>query len=101
MPSHNADGVEDAVTFSALAAQKLDHLIRPVQLIAAFELIAASQAIDLRSGMTLSPPLRRVYDAVRAVSSFLDEDRPIATEVEALASMIGSGRLRDHAYTSS
>jgi histidine ammonia-lyase len=101
VPSHNADGYEDAVTFSALAAQKLDHLVRRVQLIAAFELIAASQAVDLRGSMTLSLPLRRVFDAVRAVSPFLDEDRPIANEVEAVATMIGSGRLRNQAYTSS
>jgi histidine ammonia-lyase len=97
LPSHNADGVEDAVTFAALAATKLDELLASVRLIAAFELIAAAQAADLRH-TPLSPALARVHALVRGVSPFLDDDRPIAAEVEALAGLVASGELERQAY---
>ena len=97
LPSHNADGVEDAVTFAPLAATKLDELLESVRLIAAFELVAAAQAADIRA-TPLSPALRRVHAVVRGVSPFLEDDRPIAAEVEALAALISSGDVRGQAY---
>jgi len=100
MPSHNADGVEDAVTFSALAARKLDELVGQLRLIVAFELVAASQAVDLR-GAPVSAALTRVHAAVRALSPFIDDDRPLAAEVEAVADqLVDSGAVVVQAYTS-
>jgi histidine ammonia-lyase len=99
LPSHNADGVEDTVTFAPFAATKLDELVDSVRLIAAYELVAAAQAADIR-GVRLSPALRRVHALVRGVSPFLEEDRPIAKEIEALAGLIASGDVRAQAYRS-
>jgi histidine ammonia-lyase len=100
MPSHNADGIEDAVTFAALAADKLDELLTLLRLLVAFELIAASQAIDLR-GQPIAMALGRVHRVVRSTSPFIDDDRPMGTDVQAVADrLVASGELIAQAYTS-
>ena len=100
LASHNADGIEDSVTFAALAATKLAELVDKVDLIVAFELVAACQAVDLRTGGPLaegpdiSPSLVPVYAAVRNVCRFLAEDRPIGREIEAIArDLVATGVL--------
>ena len=94
LPSHNADGQEDSATFAALAAQKLGALIERLDLIVAFELVAAAQAIDLAKPERIAPRLREVHDAVRAQSPFIDDDRPVGREVERIAEeLVGSGEL--------
>ncbi len=100
LPSHNADGIEDSVTFSALAATKLDQLLQRLSLLVAFELVAACQANDLRNGgPTMHPPiaprLQNVYAAIRDRCAFLHEDRPIGREIEAIAEqLVTSGHIR-------
>jgi histidine ammonia-lyase len=91
MASHNADGIEDSATFSALAASKLGELVTSLSLLAAFEMVAACQAVDLRSpGGTapLAPALRPTYAAVRAICPFVDEDRPLGRQIEAVAQLV-------------
>lgn len=99
LASHNADGVEDSATFAALAASKLTDLVEKLDLLAAFELVAGCQAIDLRFGgdggvaPAIAPSLRPVHTAVRERCRYIDEDRPIGREVEAIAALVSSGRL--------
>lgn len=96
MASHNADGVEDAVTFSALAVDKLETLLDRLALVIAVEALAAAQALDLRGlpAGAAGSPLSAVYAAVRAVSPPFSDDRPIGREIEAVAAgLIASGRL--------
>ena len=59
LPSQNADGQEDAATFSALAAQKLDELLDRLDLLIALELLAGAQAIDLAGLSELPAKLAR------------------------------------------
>ncbi len=87
MASHNADGIEDSATFAALAAQKLAELLTQLRLLVAAELIAAAQAVDLR-GTPISPALQRVHGGVRQLSAFIDADRPIGSEIEAVAQQL-------------
>ena len=48
----------------------------------------------MRPGPAIAPSLVPVYTAVRDRSRFIDEDRPIGREIEAIASeLVGSGRL--------
>lgn len=100
LPSHNADGIEDAATFSPLAADKFDTVLDRMALLIAFELIAACQAIDLRRDKTeagldpaLGPALLGTYRAVRSLSSFIGEDRPVGREVESIAAALLAGTL--------
>ncbi len=99
LASHNADGVEDSATFAALAASKLTDLLEKLDLLVAFEFVAACQAIDLRLGgngdvaPTMAPSLTPVYTAVRKHCRFIAEDRPIGREIEAIAAVVSSGRF--------
>lgn len=109
LPSHNADGVEDAATFAPLAARKFDDLLRLGEMLVAIELLVACQAIDLRAQKAARArpfdasritgeqrPLERAYQGVRALSPFIDADRPLGREIEAVATaLVRSGALAE------
>ncbi|HEY7766074.1 MAG TPA: aromatic amino acid lyase [Aestuariivirgaceae bacterium] len=94
MPSHNADGQEDSLSHAPLAVEKLAALCEAYELLVAFELLAAAQAVDLARPERLARKLQELYGAIRAISPFIDEDRPVGREVERLADeLVRSGRL--------
>ena len=60
----------------------------------AMVLLAAAQAVDLRSGAPkLGERSRIIHTAIRQVSSFLDRDRPMEQDVADVAALIVAGRL--------
>ena len=94
LPSQNADGQEDAATFSALAAQKLGELLDRLDLLIALELLAGAQAVDLAGRQELPARLAPVHARLRAISPFIDDDRPLGREIERVASeLIRTGEL--------
>jgi histidine ammonia-lyase len=94
MPSHNADGQEDSLSHAPLAVQKLAEQIDRYELLVAFELMAATQAIDLAKPKRIAPRLGEIHRAVRKISGFIDEDRPVGGEIEAIANeLVRSGKL--------
>ncbi len=88
LPSHNADGQEDAATFSAFAAQKLGDLLDRLDLLIALELVAGAQAIDLAGLTDLPVRLSAVHARIRTLSRFIDDDRPVGREIERIASEV-------------
>jgi histidine ammonia-lyase len=86
-----ADGVEDYAPMTFRVAEKTGEIIRRLRRLAAAELIVAAQAIDLRGDVRLGPPLRSLYDRVRAQVPPLEDDRPLGPEIEALAEAIEEG----------
>jgi len=94
LPSQNADGQEDAATFSAFAAQKLGDLLDRLDLLVALELLAGAQAIDLAGVTKLPARLAPVHARIREISHFIDDDRPLGREIERIASeLIKTGKL--------
>jgi histidine ammonia-lyase len=94
LPSQNADGQEDAATFSALAAQKLSELLDRLDLLVALELLAGAQAVDLAGIKKLPAKLAPVHARLRAISRFIDDDRPLGREVERIAvELVRAGKL--------
>jgi histidine ammonia-lyase len=94
LPSQNADGQEDAATFSAFAAQKLGDLLDRFDLLIAIELLAGAQAIDLAGLETLPTRLAPIHAQIRAISPFIEDDRPLGREIERVASeLVGTGKL--------
>ncbi len=85
LPSHNANGVEDAATFTPLAAGKLIELCEQLSFLVAYELLAGAQAVDLAKPDGVAPRIKTAHELLRAYSAFMDEDRPIGREVEAIA----------------
>jgi histidine ammonia-lyase len=94
LPSHNADGQEDSATFSALAAQKLSELLDRFDLLVALELLAGAQAVELAGVKKLPAKLAPAHARIRAISPFVDDDRPLGREIERIAAeLIRTGEL--------
>jgi histidine ammonia-lyase len=87
-PSVNADGVEDCLTNAMLAAGNLARVVELSRRLTALEALAAAQACDLR-GTPPTGPLAALYTDIRALSPRIRESRPLAAEIEALATYFG------------
>jgi histidine ammonia-lyase len=61
--------------------------------IAGMELMVAAQAVDLRKVAKLGAGTQRAYDWVRGLSMFVDVDRSLSAEVEAVGAAVLSGEL--------
>ena len=62
--------------------------------LAAIELVAAAQAVDLRTGIRLGDGTGRIHGFVRSHVAALDEDRPTGIDFERLAGAVAKGELR-------
>lgn len=79
---------EDHVSMAAHGARRLSDIAQNVGHIVAIELMAAAQGIDLRRPLKTSPKLTRAMEAVRARAAFLEDDRLLAPDIEALADLV-------------
>jgi histidine ammonia-lyase len=62
--------------------------------IAAIELLAAAQGIDLRRPLKTSPLLQKVHAAVRGRAAFWDQDREMAPDIAAVSQLVIAGDVR-------
>ncbi|GLY22318.1 aromatic amino acid ammonia-lyase [Micromonospora sp. NBRC 101691] len=85
---------QDKVSMGTIAARDARTVVELTRSVAAIHLIALAQAIDLRGVEKASPAVRRVHAAIRAVSPFVDGDRRLDLDVEAVAGLIRTGALR-------
>jgi histidine ammonia-lyase len=86
---------EDHVSMATYAARRLTDMARNAAMVVAIELLAAAQGVDLRKPLKTSPKLSQAMEAIRARSAFLDQDRYIAPEMEAVAQLVLSGWFRE------
>jgi histidine ammonia-lyase len=82
-----SEGVEDHATQSLLAVRKLGDILASWRLLIACEMVAATQAVDLRDGHRLGVGTAEVHTMVRRLVPPLEEDRPLGEDV---------ARLSDH-----
>lgn len=85
---------QDKVSMGATAARQTRDLVEIVERASCMHLIALCQAADIRGADRLGRT-RRVYDAVREEVSFVEVDRPMDDDIEAVRSMLRDGRLLD------
>ncbi len=85
---------EDHVSMATFAARRLGDMVANAATIVPIELLAAAQGVDLRRPLATSPPLARAHAAVRERSPFLDQDRSLKADIEAVADLVASGRFR-------
>ncbi|MFE3028302.1 HAL/PAL/TAL family ammonia-lyase [Nocardia tengchongensis] len=85
---------QDKVSMGTIAARDARTVVQLTQRVAAIHLMALCQAADLRGTASLTAPTKAVHDLVRAVSPFVDGDRRLDTEIEAVAELVASGRVR-------
>jgi len=86
---------EDHVSMGANAARHTLEIIENVRHILAIELLTAAQAIDLRQegANLLGVGTAIAHLKIREEVEFLENDRALAPDIEALAQLIGSGTV--------
>lgn len=86
-----SESVEDHATMAPRSVAKADEIRERLVHLIAIEAVIAAQAVDLRTPemrSTLGSGAREIYEGVRARSAFLDEDRSLAPDFEAVAEWI-------------
>ncbi|TVP77760.1 MAG: histidine ammonia-lyase [Gemmatimonadales bacterium] len=86
-------GQEDHVSMGLASARKVRRAAELLQVVAAAELLAASQALEYRRPLRSSPPLEEVHQAIRQVVPSLEEDRSPAPDLEAIRRLMEEGRF--------
>ncbi|MNQ81693.1 Histidine ammonia-lyase [compost metagenome] len=84
----SSNGQEDHVSMGANAATKCLRVVENVERILAIELITATQALELRRPLKSSPRIEKLMQDFRAVVSFNDADRLLATDIKAAVQFI-------------
>lgn len=99
--STNAD-FQDFVSMGLIAARKAAAVFQNTVGVVAFELLAATQALELRQaeGAQVSSASRAAMKTVRAVVGPLREDRSFTEDLTAVASLICNGQMLSPAPTS-
>jgi histidine ammonia-lyase len=82
---------EDHVSMATHAARRLRYMADNSGRIAAIELLAGAQGIDLRRPLKTSPALQQALSEIRNRVAFLETDRPFAPDIEAAFRLIQEG----------
>ena len=91
---HSVDSIstsgnqEDYVSMGMSGARRLDRMLHNLRHVVAIELLCACQGIDLLAPLQTGTLARKAYDAVRAKSSKVLEDRPLSAEIQSVAALI-------------
>jgi histidine ammonia-lyase len=93
---HSVDSIttsgnqEDYVSMGMSGARRLERMLQNLRYTVAIELLCACQGIDLLAPLQTGPLGKKGYDAVRAKSAKVVQDRPLAAEIEAVSALIGN-----------
>ena len=91
---------EDFVSMGTTAARKAGTILENTRSVLAYELLTACQAIDIRRqigrwGTGLSPAGEAVFRHVREKVAFMEVDRELWPDIQAVEAMVRSGELLD------
>lgn len=84
-------GQEDHVSMATHASVRLWPMVRNAGYVVAIELLCAAQGLDLRNEGHAAPANRPTYELVRSKAEFLQDDRIMAGEMEAIAAEVLDG----------
>jgi phenylalanine ammonia-lyase len=84
---------QDKVSMGTIAARDARAIVELVQYVTAIHLHALCQAADVRGPSRLSPSTRAAHELIRAHVPFVDRDRPLDEDVEAIVRLIRSDAL--------
>jgi len=79
---------QDIVSFGLVAARRSKQILKNTKYVIAFELICACQAIEIRGLSKISPQTKDLFDAVREIIPFLDQDITITDYIENIVEKI-------------
>jgi histidine ammonia-lyase len=86
-------GKEDHVSMGMTAALKLRTSVENMEKVVAIELLCAAQGIDFRRPLRAGAGVEAAFSIVREIVPKLEEDRPLAADIDAVAAAIRSGRF--------
>jgi histidine ammonia-lyase len=84
---------QDVVSMGMVAARQARQVLDNVQRMVAIELLCAAQALDLRDVTQAGAGTRAVHALLRRHVAMLQEDRPMAEDVNAVWALIDRGAL--------
>ena len=94
---HSVDSIstsgnqEDYVSMGMSGARRLERMLGNLRRTIAIELLCACQGIDLLAPLQTGALAKKAYEAVRAKSVKVTEDRPLAADIEAVSGLIALG----------
>ena len=86
-------GQEDHVSMGATSARKAATILSNSEHVIAIEIMSAAQALDLRAPLEPAPATAAARAAVRAVTAFVDEDRSLSDDIDAVRELVRDGSL--------
>ena len=86
-------GQEDHVSMGNAAGLKALQVMANAERSLAIELLAGAQAIEFLAPLEPGPGVRATHAAVRALSERVRDDRPLADDIELVASAIADGAI--------
>jgi histidine ammonia-lyase len=91
-------GREDHVSMGMTAALKARQVAEHVRTALAVEVLVAAQALEFRRPLTPGPGVGAALACVRSRVPFMEEDRTLHRDIEAVCALIDSGDLLDRAH---
>ncbi|GHE01266.1 histidine ammonia-lyase [Defluviimonas sp. 20V17] len=88
---------EDHVSMAAHGARRLARMVTNLETILGVEAFCAAQGLEFRAPLTTSPPLQAALTRLRKDIPPLQEDRYLAPDLAAAASLIATGALAEAA----
>ncbi len=84
-------GQEDHVSMGMTSARKAEQITTNTERVIAIEALAAAQGLGLRAPLRPADGTAAALDAVRRVSAALEEDRPLAPDIDAVRRILLDG----------
>lgn len=86
-------GREDHVSMGMTAALKARQVVENVRSVLAIELLVAAQALDMRKPLRAGRGAQAAWELIRSEVPYMQSDRELHRDIEAVARMIDDGRL--------
>jgi histidine ammonia-lyase len=84
-------GKEDHVSMGMTGALKLRQIVEHAERIVAIELMCAAQGLEHRRPLMSGREVEGIYKSIRATIPRLEQDRVLATDIDALAAAVRAG----------
>jgi histidine ammonia-lyase len=84
-------GKEDHVSMGMTCAVKLRQIVENAERVLGIELMCAAQGLEFRRPLKSSAAVERAFSAVRGVVARLEQDRVLATDIDAMAAAVRNG----------
>jgi histidine ammonia-lyase len=84
---------EDHVSMAAHGARRLMRMVENLNAILGVELLCAAQGVGFRAPLRTSAPLQAVVARLRQDVPALEEDRPMAPDIDAASRLVASGEI--------